>query len=216
MFFQYFLKGIRDLTRAQAEEVLKVTGIQCNWTRTAGPAGQREIMRQLSEDELIWHLTRYSETDHRTGDPFGLTSPFISITSGTAEQSMAALEERAYIFSAFDTASWFATNDYTGTGWIFFGYVFTIGRPSVEYAEFAEEVRDLHSYPKGYAFHHEGEIVAKITIPPIRLERCERYRGPVLRQALESGALPEVRERDIIRNENYVDPMRYINVRGIL
>lgn len=216
MFFQHFLKGIPGLTQPQAERVLKITGIQCNWTRSAAPTGQQEIMRRLSEDELIWHLTRYDEIDRRTGKPFGLTSPFISTTSGTAEQSGIALEERAYLFSAFDTASRFATNDYSDTGWIFYGYVFTVGRSSVEHVEFAEEVRDLHSYPTGYAFHHEGEIVAKITIPPIRLEKCERYRGPMLRQALESGGPPVVRNRDVIRNDSYVDPMRYVNVRGVL
>jgi hypothetical protein len=162
-------------------------------------------------------LTRYGEIDLRTKEAFGLTSPFISTTAGTSEQSTRLREQRAYSFSAFDTASWFATEDYTTTGWVFFGYVFTIGRPSVEHAEFAEEVRDLHSYPAGYLFHDEGEIVAKMCIPPIRLERCERYKGPELRQALESKTMPILSEEDIIRNNrNYADPMRYINLRNVL
>jgi hypothetical protein len=216
MFFQHVLKGIRGLTWEQANEVLTVTGIESNWIRTRGHVSQQQIIERLSREELIWHLTRYDEKDGRTGGQFGLTSPFISTSAGTSEQSTAAGEERAYSFSAFDTASWFATGDYTDTGWIFFGYVFTLGKPSIEHREFAEEVRDLHIYSAGYKFHGEGELVAKLVIPPTRLERCERYRGPALRRALESGRRPKLGPRDVIRNKKYADPMHYINIRGIL
>jgi hypothetical protein len=216
MFFQNILKGIGGLTRAEAEEILNVTGIQCNWIRTEGHAKQRDIARRLNQGELIWHLTRYDEEDDRTGEIFGATSPFISTTAGTSEQSTAMFQERAYSFSAFDTAALFATDDFTDTGWIFFGYVFTLGRQSLEHAEFAEEIRDLHIYSAGYRFHMEGEIVAKLIIPPARLQRCERYSGPVLRQAFESGVKPVLGPEDVIWNKNYADPMRYVNIRDVL
>jgi hypothetical protein len=214
MFFQHVLKGIAGLSREQAEDILTVTGLQCNWARSEGLAGPGDVADRLNLDELTWHLTRYDEIDTRTGVPFGTKSPFISTTAGTAEQSSVRQEQRAYVFSAFDTASWFATEDYTTAGWIFFGYVFTIGRPSVEHAEFAEEIRDLHTYPGGYVYHHEGELVAKIVIPPVRLERCELYTGPALSRALQGAA--NVKPDDVIRNKRYADPMRYVNVRGLL
>jgi hypothetical protein len=217
VFFQHILKGIAGLTYDEAEYVLKDGGIECNWLRSPRSPGRREITeRRLTPEELTWHLTRYDEIEWRTKKPFGLTSPFISTTAGTAEQSTASGEERAYVFSAFDTACLFATEDYTTTGWVFFGYVYTIGRASVELLEFAEEVRDLHTYPGGYAYHHEGEIVAKIVIPPSHLQRCECYRGPELRQALESGALPTPRPDDVIINLKYVDPADYTNIRSFL
>ncbi len=217
MFFQKILKGISGLTPDQAAEVLTVTGIESNWIRTRGSPGQQKVAERITHEELHWHLTRYDETDVRTGEPFGRTSPFISTTGGTSEQGSMAGEERAYVFSAFDLAAWFATVEYTQSGWIFYGYVFTIGRPSVEHAEFAEEVRDLHSYPSGYRFHHEGELVAKLVIPPSRLERCEFYRGPELRRALEAGERPILTDEDITWNRsNYVDPMRYVNIRDVL
>jgi hypothetical protein len=174
------------------------------------------IETRLTPEELSWHLTRYDDTDVRTNASFGDTTPFISTTAGTAEQSTGSGEERAYLFTAFDTACWFATDNYVTTGWIFYGYVFTIGRPSVEHTEFADEVRDLHTYSEGYKFHHEGEIIAKLLIPPARLQRCERYRGPELRQALDAGTLPTPRDEDVIWNPNYADPMRYVNIRDVL
>jgi hypothetical protein len=217
MFFQKILKGISGLTPDQATEILTVTGIESNWIRTRGNASQQQIAERLTREELQWHLTRYDETDTRTGKPFGGTSPFISTTSGTSEQSSIADEERAYVFSAFDCAAWFATLDYSQSGWIFYGYVFTIGRPSVKHAEFAEEVRDLHSYPSGYRFHREGELVAKLVVPPSRLERCEFYRGPELRRALEAGKRPALKGKDIVWNRNnYADPMNYVNIRDAL
>jgi hypothetical protein len=217
MFFQKILKGISGLTLGQAAEILTVTGIESNWIRTKGSASQQQIAERLTREELQWHLTRYEEIDMRTGESFGKASPFISTTGGTSEQSSIAEEEKAYVFSAFDMAGWFATVDYTQPGWVFYGYVFTIGKPSVEYVEFAEEVRDLHSYPSGYSFHHEGELVAKLVIPPSRLERCEFYRGPELRRALEAGERPTLKDEDIVWNRsNYVDPMNYINIRDVL
>jgi hypothetical protein len=217
MFFQRILKGITGLTPDQAVEILTVTGIESNWVRSVGSVSQQQISERLTRHELQWHLTLYEEKDRRTGESFGGTSPFISTTAGTSEQSSISEEERAYIFSAFDIAAWFATVDFTQSGWIFYGYVFTIGRPSVEHAEFAEEVRDLHSYPSGYSFHHEGELVAKLVIPPSRLERCEFYRGPELRRSLEAGERLPLRDEDIVWNRsNYVDPMSYINIRDVL
>jgi hypothetical protein len=217
MFFQHVLKGLPGPTYAEATEVLTVTGIECNWLRSSQRPTRSEVgERRLTHDELIWHLTRYDDIEWRTKGPFGQTSPFISTTAGTAEQSTAGGEERAYRFSAFDIACSFATCDYTATGWVFFGYVYTIGRPSIELAEFAEEVRDLHTYPGGYMYHDEGEIVAKFLIPPSHLQRCERYHGPELLQSLKSGTLPELAPDDVIHNPRYVDPMYYINVRGLL
>lgn len=217
VFFQHVLKGVTGLSYAEASKVLTGTGIECNWLRTSQPPTRREIgERQLTNDELIWHLTRYDDIEWRTRKPFRQTTPFISTSAGTAEQSTTRGEERAYRFSAFDTACWFATCDYTTTGWVFYGYVYTIGRPSIELPEFAEEVRDLHTYPGGYIYHDEGEIVAKLLIPASHLQRCERYRGPELRQSLSSGAMPHLAADDVIHNPKYVDPMHYINVRGPL
>jgi hypothetical protein len=65
-------------------------------------------------------------------------------------------------------------------------------------------------------YHDEGEVVAKVSIPSTRLKKCEYYRGPELRQALEAGRLPVRQPGDSITNPHYVDPMRYVNIRGML
>jgi hypothetical protein len=80
---------------------------------------------------------------------------------------------RNIVYIPIITALNFATNWLTRPGYVFYGYVFTLGQKSLELAEFAEEVRELHIYTHFLPYHDEGEIVAKIHIPAVRLEKVE-------------------------------------------
>ncbi len=85
MFLQYVLKGINGINAAQAEQMLKRTGIACNWWRTAGSFSVQDVAAKLTPANLDRHLRRYGELDPRTGQPFSNQTPFISTTAGTVE-----------------------------------------------------------------------------------------------------------------------------------
>jgi len=78
--------------------------------------------------------------------------------------------------------------------------------------EFAEEVRNVHLYPRFLRWRHQGEITAKIEIPSVRLRCAERYHGPTLAEQLDRGEPPEPAE--VRPNPTYCPPGRYTNILG--
>jgi hypothetical protein len=122
--------------------------------------------------------------------------------------------QRNVVFDPFITALRFATNDFTVTGHIFYGYVFTLGRQSIDLAGFAEEVRELNIYKNFLPFHPEGEITAKIEIRAPQLERWEEYDGVAALRSLQCAAIPQ--PSFIQRNAIYAPPERYCNIRGLV
>ena len=92
--------------------------------------------------------------------------------------------------SAFLTALGFATRQFTIHGTVFYGYLNVIGKKALPLREFSEETRELNIWTAFQPFHSEGEIVAKISIPPPHLEKAEGYDGPGALADLIAGGMP--------------------------
>jgi hypothetical protein len=212
MFIQHVIKGIINIGPTAADDILFRSGIQCNWLRHVGKIYPYEISEKLKENVLNWHLNRYDDIDPDTNAPFCDNTPFISTTAGTVEQDTRS----GYfcLFAPFPTALWFATQGYTQPGYIFYGYVFTLGKKSIEHWEFAEETRDLHVYAAPQQYHPEGEVVAKIHIPSERLERWEYY-DPFASMVSQNGQHPKPMNTSR-PNPNYQRPDRIHNIRSLL
>jgi hypothetical protein len=75
------------------------------------------------------HLNDYDRIDPASGQTYGERSPFISTTSGTVLRDSAG--RRNIVLSADYTATYFATGGFRRPGWIFSGYLFTLGRKTV-------------------------------------------------------------------------------------
>lgn len=213
MFIQHVLKGIEDIGDTAADEILLRSGLVCNWWRSVGRITQEEISAKLTEDAIDWHLNRYTDVDPATNLPFCDNTPFISTTAGTAEQHTGL----AYFqtFPPFLTALQFATSGYTRPGYIFYAYIFALGKKAIGHAEFSEETRDLHIYTGFQRFHPEGEIVAKIVIPSGRLERWEYYEPATVLNALQNGQDPQPTRRSA-PNPAYQPPDRIHNIRPLM
>jgi hypothetical protein len=212
MIFQRVLKGIpaatdqdAGLTDDRAREAVAGRGILCNWwiNTPGGAISPPEIQQKLSERALDDHLVDY--------DRVATETPFISTTAGTVEVD--AARARNVFFPPMYTALRFATRNFTQDGYVAHAYVYTLGKKSVDLEEFAEEVRDVNTYTAFYAWHPEGEIVAKIIGPARRIEKIELYRLAGLEDELDRGVSPtptEVFEDAAV----YRDPLQYANVRG--
>ena len=214
MFFQRVLKGvpaatgqIPGLTDKRASEAVAGQGIICNWwqNKPRGTISPPEIQAKLTDAALHDHLVHY--------DVVGPETPFISTTAGTVASEV---ELECYTrFPAIYTALRFATRDFTVDGYVVHAYVYTLGKRSVELEEFAEEIRDVNTYTSYYAWHPEGEIVAKIQIPARRIEKIERYCLNSVAEQLDHGRVPTPTEV-FAEPSVYRDPLQYANVRGFL
>jgi hypothetical protein len=199
LFFQTVLKGIGGIGDDEADAILTRDGIMCNWWRTVGEISPSEWQAKLTERNVLWHLNHYNDVDPSTGSPFSKNTPFISTTAGTVEREPTDNVK----FPGFATAIRFATGDFTRDGYVFYGYVYTLGKKALVLVDFSEEVRDLLIYTSFLPFHPEGEILTKIHIPAVRLEKFEKYAA--------DGRLICTKA-----NANYAAPERYTNIRGAL
>jgi hypothetical protein len=206
MFFQKIVKGITGIDTRTARKILLKEGIQCSWWRKVGTISPADWQSRLNERNLEWHLNRFEDADPaEKGEPFARHTPFISATAGAVERDIAAQDN--ILFPAELIAASFATNAFQQNGFVFYGYVYTLGRRSLKLIDFAEEVRDLLVYTAFLPFHHEGEVVAKIHIPSIQLEKYEPW------HCTSKG---RIRRGKAIKNPDYEPPERYANVREIL
>ena len=209
MIFQKILKGIIGIDQATAQQRLDGAGIACNWWRAIDPLPFSQIPQRLTEQNILWHLSNYDQTDPATGLPFGDQTPFISTSAGAVERD--AYFGMNYVHSAFITALAFATDNFQSDGAVFYGYVCVLGKKALPHVEFAEETRDLNLFHAYQPFHPEGEIVAKILIPSARLEKVEGYTGAGALDDWSAGRWPRPAWR--IDNPNYARPEDYSNVR---
>ncbi|HEY0433965.1 MAG TPA: hypothetical protein VGC95_08840 [Chitinophagaceae bacterium] len=216
MIFQRVLKGIPRLTSGQVRHMLSDGGILCNWWRNSPnktlPAN--EVRGRLTERNIEWHLSHYDDLDPLMGnEPFCDNTPFISTTAGSIQRNSALLTNES--FSSFITALQFATNNFTDDGVIFYAYEFVLGKKSVELEEFAEETRELNIWTSFQPYHPEGEIVAKIWIPPQRLESAEFYNGPQAEADWDAGYRPQ--PLDVLDNQGvFAPPENFANIRNAL
>lgn len=214
MIIQRFIKGIPALDEDEVEKIL-VRGILCNWWRNVQYLPPENIQDRLDEDHLDWHQNRYEEKHpDYNNEPFKKHTPFISTTAGTVEQDTAMMTH--HYFAAWHEALRFATDFGKTDGWLFHGYVFVLGKKSVELRQFAEELRELNIYTGFSPFHPEGEITAKIIIPSAQIDRAEFYDLSKVDQALSQGQRPIPDESEVHSNSAYQPPEKYVNLRDLL
>lgn len=221
MYFQKFIKGINGLSELDAKHILE-NGIDCNWWKKKKTISPLEIMERLTEKNLLHHLNDYekalptSHPDFTLGKTYGDVTAFISTTAGAYQLAHNDQYDFDYnrFFPPLLTALRFATKNFRTSGALFFGYVITLGKKAVEMEQFSEEVREMHIYTDYLKYHHEGEITAKIIIPSVQIERVEIYDPSGIEEKLKK------RERVIpvrvIKNNNYIDPIRFSNIREVL
>jgi hypothetical protein len=212
MIFQKVLKGIGGITDAEAAAMLTHAGITCGWWHRVGTISPAEIKEKLTDENLFWHLERYDDIHPDTGRPFKEDTPYISTTAGSVERDQ--LLARNVFYPPLITALVFATNWFRRPGYVFYGYVCVLGKPSVPLEEFAEEVRELNIYTSWLRFHREGEIAAKILLPSTRLQRVERYDPLPAMQALRAGTKPV--PPWFMDNPTFCPPEQFSNVRDVL
>ncbi len=179
MIIQWFLRGVADgeeiLDDDWAKKVLNVFGLRSAWLRwnsASDPAQWDEAVNH--PDALLWHITRFDDTNFPLWPDkrYSERSPFLSLSSGTVEPDHRAGLNRKY--PAWYTALSFATANWRRDGWVFHGYASVLGRPALPLLEFSEEVRDLHQHDFYSRYHPEGEVVAKVLVPPVRLKQAFR------------------------------------------
>ena len=218
MYFQKVLKGIPNLSKSEVEAMVWQNGIFCNWWRKKGTIMAAEIKSELTESNLLHHLNDYDKplpTGHpwsAYGSTYGEVSAFISTTAGVVERDN--YKKRNIVFAPFMTAIRFATESFKTDGWLFYAYVMTLGKKSVELQGFSEEIRELNIYTQYLRYHHEGEIAAKISIPSVAIEKAEQYSGPPVLAALRAGQKPT--PVDTVDNASYLGPEKYCNIRELL
>jgi len=185
--------------------MLSGDGLVCNWWRNQprGVISPREIQAKLSETTLRDHLVAY--------DRVAAGTPYISTTAGVVERD--AARARNVYFPPLYTALRFATENFQRDGYVFYAYVFGLGKKAVDLEEFAEELRDLQTYTRYYAHHPEGEFVEKIQIPAARIEKVERYDLASVLGALKQ-LLPPSPNQTFRNADVYRDPKQYANLRG--
>jgi hypothetical protein len=215
MYFQKVLKGIPALLLQDADKMVNHDGILSNFWRLTGSITPKQVKELLTEDNVLHHLNDYDSplpphhpyASNPGARNYGDVTPFISTTAGTIERGT----DRNYPFSAFLTALGFATRGYTTTGYIFYAYLITLGKKAVPLCQFAEEARELHIYQRFLLWHPEGEIMAKIQIPSVQIQKAEEYDGAQALNDLDQGLFPT--PVHTINNPNYTPPEEYSNIR---
>lgn len=196
-------KGICGMSPGEAEARLTRFGIASRWWRES--VGADEILAQLTDSALMRHLNDY--------DNFGPMTPFISTTAGSvvrdANGRVNIIETAEYI------ATDFATDGFTRDGWVFAGYVFTLGRKAVSQQAFAEEVRELNIYTGYLPYQPEGELVAKFHLPAVQLKMAWPVTARVDPNRPGARLWPDT--GPVLHNHGvYVPPEDIVNVREVL
>jgi hypothetical protein len=211
MIIQQSLKGISGIDANTAGRLL-AQGIPCNLVRRRGFISFVEIPTRLSLRNLDWHQNQYNTPDPLEGnEPFSWHTPFISTTAGTVERFISTSTN--VITPAWIEALDFATSSFTVDGYIFYCYLWLVGRQTVKHAALSEELRELNVYTGFSPFQPEGEITAKIIIPPAQIERAEFWSASDAFDAVQNEVLPASDPARTMVSRHFVDPAYYNNVR---
>jgi hypothetical protein len=214
LIIQRVLKGISNLSETDAKDILK-EGILCNWLQKSKKIPVDEVPKRLSDRNAEWHQEHYKDKDpDENGEEFYLHTPFISTTAGSVERQRALSKNLRR--PAWEIALKYATADWTANGYLFYCHVFIVGRPAVALQNFSEELRELHVYPRYSRHQVEGEILAKIIIPPAQIEKAEYWSLQEANDAVQNGKLPAPDPLRTLENDLFVKPEMYNNVRDFL
>jgi hypothetical protein len=212
VIIQNVIKGIAGLSEADVERIFD-KGITSNWLRNQGSIDIADIPVRLTKRNLHWHQNNYDKIDPLFHNKtFSENTPFISTTAGSVERD--AIWKKNSINRAKFEALKFATDGWQSDGWLFYCYLFTLGKPSVELQQFAEELRELHIHTGYSSYQPEGEITAKIVIPPAQIRHAELWTMKDIKAAQNSGRLWQPRKSKVC--DLFQSPDRFHNIRGYL
>jgi hypothetical protein len=215
MIIQRVIRGMAGISQTQAQTMLD-EGILCNLIRNKGPMSFLDIPRVLVDRNADWHQDHYGDPDplHTTppNEIFSLHTPFISTTAGTVERR----KGKNVTWTAFDVALRFATAGFKQDGYLFYCDLFVIGRSAVPVQAFSEELRELNVNPRYSVYQVEGEILAKLVIPPAQIERADFFDLQDVKNALALGQLPTPDPTRSLSNPLYFSSTRYSNLRDVL
>ena len=200
-----------DLSVGMVHDIFQM-GIVCNWWRSQGRLIQNEVPDRLTEQNLDLHRHSFEKFDPRYGKPFRENTPFISTTAGTVERDV--IEETNTLLPAWKSALYFATEGWTKDGWLFYAYLFLIGKPAVKLEAFSEELRDINIYTGYSPYLTEGEITAKLVIPTAQIERADFWSLADFRTGLDNERLPAPNKS--LKNKFFVQPKDYSNIRNLI
>ena len=199
MLVQWCLKGVPwspGFGDADARRALTDDGLTSNWVRAnaARPLASAlaDAHAALSDSALVRHVNAYATV--------AATTPYVSLSAGVIERDP---KMRTPIHHhAWTTALDFATRGGTGEGYVFECWVQLPGNPAPELPGFGEEVRDLNLHGRFARWHHQGEVAAKLVVPPRQIRRVMKFTR-ALKQIPFGG-----------RNPQFVPPERISNIRG--
>lgn len=214
MIIQRVVKGISGIDAAGAQQMLE-GGILCRWWQKAGSIPSKEIPLRLNDRNLDWHQNRYDQPDPiENNERFGVHTPFVSTTAGTVERRTA--QKTNVLRPAWEIGLRFATDFWKADGYLFYCYVFILGKKSLAHASFGEELRELNVYTAYSPFQVEGEILAKVYIPPPQIERAEFWSKDDALSAARAKQMPAADPSRVLVNSLFSPPSDYNNVRELL
>jgi hypothetical protein len=165
MVIQWCLKGIQERPSFSDNEASDLidTGIKSNWlfNNPTVPVAQAIPMVQglLSLSALIMQVNNYAAV--RT------TSPYISLSAGVVVRDT-PLGTRTY--PAWRSAVDFATDRGKVAGYIYRVWTIVTPKPSPGLMNVSDEVRNLNLFRAAWKYQHQGEVTAKLVIPPAQIE----------------------------------------------
>lgn len=215
MIIQWCLKGIPEtgtfgtFGAGQVIDILSTLGLMASWVRdpanSALPvaAGWAKAHADLSDAALAAHVNAHSLV--------GRKSPYISMTAGVVERD--PVTRQLITHSPWKTALDFATDGGHSDGYVFECWVSVPFKPGPELPGFAEEVRDLNLHRYAAWWHHEGEIAAKLVVPPRQIRRVRKYSRSTAVLPLPA-AVSAVAPAGF--NPAFVPPERLSNIRDLV
>ncbi len=165
MVIQWCLKGIQERPSFGDTEAANVltTGIQSIWllNNPAVPIALAipTVQGMLSLSALLTHVNNYAAV--RT------TSPYISLSAGVVVPDTPLGTRK---FPAWKSAVDFATARGKTEGYIYRVWTVVTPKPSPELMNVSDEIRNLNLFSSVWRYQHQGEITAKLVIPPVQVE----------------------------------------------
>jgi hypothetical protein len=202
MIVQWCLKGVassKSFGDAQALLALSRDGLTANWVRANATLSFDQALRDahavLSDAALTAHVNAYATVSAKT--------PYLSLSAGVIERDPTT--RIAIIHHAWRTALDFATRGGSQEGFVFECWVQLPTKPAPELPGFGEEVRDLNLHRRFAWWHDQGEIAAKLVVPPRQIRRVMKF-TPSLKRIPLPGSW----------NQQFVPPERISNIRRFL
>jgi hypothetical protein len=207
MIIQWCVKGVGGIAPDDWKEIMERKGLICAWWQQIEPQPFPigDVPARLTPAHLDRHVNNYSAKDPDTGLRVCERTPFISLAAGSVERHKFLRTNQ--IHRARRTALRFATQNGRRDGYLFTCYVIVSINPAVPVMGVAEEVRELNSYRRYSPWQLEGEVTAKVLVPPNQIKSCEIWEA--------TRGRPKLRQVGVNSNPLFEDPRSITNVREL-